>query len=77
MDSLTLICDECGGTGSNPGSLYEPEECKPCAGGGKLYVEIEPLSSQYPARKPMARELASPAVTGSLFDEPGCLAGER
>lgn len=55
MDTLTLICDDCGGIGVDPGSLNEPEACPVCLGGGKTYVELDTRSSHYGIRKPVAR----------------------
>jgi hypothetical protein len=39
---LSRPCDECGGTGTDPGSLNEPEPCTVCMGNGRHYPEGEP-----------------------------------
>ncbi len=37
-----IACQECHGTGVDPGSLHEPEPCRECLGGGALIVgELE------------------------------------
>jgi DnaJ-class molecular chaperone len=53
MKSLTLTCEDCGGTGVDPGSLYEPEGCTACLGGGKIHFELDTPNSHYGIRKPV------------------------
>jgi DnaJ-class molecular chaperone len=49
-------CEDCLGTGVDPGSLHEPEECKACGGYGDVIApeEVERIADVY--RKPMKRE---------------------
>jgi DnaJ-class molecular chaperone len=50
----TVSCEECGGTGTDPGSLREPEECIECKGTGKRI----PFESCFATmRKDVGREL--------------------
>jgi DnaJ-class molecular chaperone len=49
-----MTCDDCGGTGVDPGSLTEPEACQECKGTGKR-IPFE--SVFYGMRKDVGREL--------------------
>lgn len=49
-------CEQCGGTGVDPGSLTQPEECRFCGGYGDVLPpeEVQRIADVY--RKPMKRE---------------------
>lgn len=48
-------CEDCGGTGVDPGSLHEPEACLHCEGSKRVLVQTDPLCHNYGGRKPMGR----------------------
>lgn len=65
-----LSCEDCGGTGVDPGSLYEPEPCPPCQGSGRQLVELDTRSSLYGKRKPMGAATAlNPPTVGELSEQ--------
>ena len=50
---LSIDCEDCGGTGRDPGSLnpFEPEDCPYCGGSGR--------ETHIPARRPVGRQTAN------------------
>ncbi|HXI90481.1 MAG TPA: hypothetical protein VNH18_29505 [Bryobacteraceae bacterium] len=48
----TVTCEDCGGSGIDPGSLYEPEPCPPCKGAGTLLApeEVEKIRRRWMGR---------------------------
>lgn len=66
-----LKCQDCGGRGIDPGSLHELEPCPVCLGSGKELVELDPRSSHYGRRKPIARALPNPVTAGQIAEREG------
>jgi len=58
-------CEDCGGTGIDPGSLTEPEPCQACKGTGK---HIPFVSVYYGMRKDVGREIFSQMQERKLRD---------
>jgi DnaJ-class molecular chaperone len=51
---LSIECEDCGGSGRDPGSLnaFEPEDCPSCLGTGR----------EMPMRRPAGRQVANPSA---------------
>ena len=75
MPEIQFACEECGGTGVDPGSLNDPEPCAVCLGSGSLSTEIDPRSSDDEMRKPMCRALPKPVTAGKLVERQFRLGG--
>jgi len=73
MSTDTIRCEECGGTGIDPGSLREPEECSRCCGAGYL---LSPDEVQRIARKVMGRAETSERLPAGWFEERTYRVGE-
>ena len=75
MSETRFACEECGGTGVDPGSLHDPEPCAVCLGSGSQSTEIDPRSFHDEMRKPMGRALPKPVTAGKLVEREFRLGG--
>ena len=75
MPEIQFACEECGGTGVDPGSLNDPEPCAVCLGSGSQRTGIDSGGFHDEVRKPMGRAMPQSVTARKLVEREFRLGG--